>query len=66
MLLPWDPHRLTLTSHEGSPSPPVPAKPNILYSRGSFVDIEWQELQPSLARVDRLEELVSWWRPVKP
>ena len=22
-----------------SPSPPVPAKPNILYSRGSFVDI---------------------------
>ena len=24
----------------------------------------WQELQPSLARVGRLEELVSWWRPV--
>ena len=26
----------------------------------------WQELQPSLARVGRLEELVSWWRPVRP
>ena len=26
----------------------------------------WQKLQPSLARVDRLEELVSWWRPVQP
>ena len=26
----------------------------------------WQELQPSLARVGRLEELVSWWRPVQP
>ena len=25
----------------------------------------WQELQPSLARVVRLEELVSWWRPVQ-
>ena len=25
--------------HKGSPSPPVPAKPNILYSRGMFVDI---------------------------
>ena len=25
----------------------------------------WQELQPSLARVGRLEELVSWWRPVQ-
>ena len=24
----------------------------------------WQELQPSLARVNRMEELVSWWRPV--
>ena len=24
--------------HEGSPSSPVPAKPNILYSRGMFVD----------------------------
>ena len=23
-------------------------------------------LQPSLARVGRLEELVSWWRPVQP
>ena len=27
---------------------------------------EWQELQPSLARVGRLEELVGWWRPVQP
>ena len=26
----------------------------------------WQELQPSLARVNTLEELVSWWRPVQP
>ena len=26
----------------------------------------WQELQPSLARVGRLEERVSWWRPVQP
>ena len=26
----------------------------------------WQELQPSLARVGRLEELVNWWRPVQP
>ena len=26
----------------------------------------WQELQPSLARVGRPEELVSWWRPVQP
>ena len=26
-------------THKGSPSPPVPAKPNKLYSRGSFVDI---------------------------
>ena len=26
----------------------------------------WQELQPSLAMVGRLEELVSWWRPVQP
>ena len=26
----------------------------------------WQELQHSLARVGRLEELVSWWRPVQP
>ena len=26
----------------------------------------WQELQPSLARMGRLEELVSWWRPVQP
>ena len=26
----------------------------------------WQELQPSLARVGRLEELVSWLRPVQP
>ena len=26
----------------------------------------WQELQPSLARVGRLEELVSWWMPVQP
>ena len=26
-------------AHKGSSSPPVPAKPNILYSRGSFVDI---------------------------
>ena len=25
----------------------------------------WQELQPSLVRVGRLEELVSWWRPVQ-
>ena len=25
----------------------------------------WQELQPSLAKVGRLEELVSWWRPVQ-
>ena len=25
----------------------------------------WQELKPSLARVGRLEELVSWWRPVQ-
>ena len=25
----------------------------------------WQKLQPSLARVGRLEELVSWWRPVQ-
>ena len=24
-----------------------------------------QELQPSLARVGRIEELVSWWRPVQ-
>ena len=24
----------------------------------------WQELQPSLARMGRLEELVSWWRHV--
>ena len=24
--------------HKGSPLPPVPAKPNTLYSRGSFVD----------------------------
>ena len=27
---------------------------------------EWQELQPSLARVGRLDELVGWWRPVQP
>ena len=27
---------------------------------------EWQELQPSLARVGRLEELVGWWRPDQP
>ena len=27
---------------------------------------EWQELQPSLARVGRLEQLVGWWRPVQP
>ena len=27
---------------------------------------EWQELQPPLARVGRLEELVGWWRPVLP
>ena len=27
---------------------------------------KWQELQPSLARVGRLEELVGWWRPVQP
>ena len=27
---------------------------------------EWQELQTSLARVGRLEELVGWWRPVQP
>ena len=26
--------------HKGYPTPPVPAKPNILYSRGSFVDID--------------------------
>ena len=26
----------------------------------------WQELQPTLARVGRLEELVSWWKPVQP
>ena len=26
----------------------------------------WQELQPSLARVGRLEKLVSWLRPVHP
>ena len=26
----------------------------------------WQELQLSLARMGRLEELVSWWRPVQP
>ena len=26
---------------------------------------KWQELQPSLARVDRLEELVGWWRPLQ-
>ena len=26
----------------------------------------WQELQPSLARVGRLEELGIWWRPVQP
>ena len=26
----------------------------------------WQELQLSLHRVDRLEELVGWWRPVQP
>ena len=26
----------------------------------------WQELQPSLARMGRLEELVSWWRPIQP
>ena len=26
----------------------------------------WQELQPSLARVGRLGELVSCWRPVQP
>ena len=25
-----------------------------------------QELQPSLARVGRLDKLVSWWRPVQP
>ena len=30
---------ITYLVHKGSPSPPVPAKPNILYSRGSFVDI---------------------------
>ena len=27
---------------------------------------EWQELQPSLAWVGRLEQLVGWWRPVQP
>ena len=29
---------------------------------------EWQEqeLQPSLAKVGRLEELVGWWRPIQP
>ena len=27
---------------------------------------EWPELQPSLARVGRLEELVGWWRSVQP
>ena len=27
------------SQHKGPPAPPVPAKPNILYSRGSFVDI---------------------------
>ena len=27
---------------------------------------EWRELQPSLARVGRLEELVGKWRPVQP
>ena len=26
----------------------------------------WHELQASLARVGRLEELVSWWRFVQP
>ena len=26
----------------------------------------WQVLQPSLARVGRVEELVGWWRPVQP
>ena len=26
----------------------------------------WKELQPSLARVGRLEELAGWWRPVQP
>ena len=25
----------------------------------------WQELQPSLVMVGRLEELVGWWRPVQ-
>ena len=32
----------------------------------SQAQVVWQELQPSLARVGRLEELVSWWRPVQP
>ncbi len=34
--------------------------------RPSQAQEEWQELQPSLAKVGRLEELVSWWRPVQP
>ena len=34
--------------------------------RPSQAQEEWQELQPSLAKVGRLEELVGWWRPVQP
>ena len=38
--------------HEGPPSPPVLAKPNILYSKGSFVDIEcWTVAQLLWAQI---------------
>ena len=33
--------------HKGSPLPPVPAKPNILYSSGRFVDMVcWTVVSP--------------------
>ena len=37
-----------------------------LYWGPSQAQEVWQKLQPSLARVARMEKLVGWWRPVQP
>ena len=66
----------TVRGWPGSCAGSEPAKPGSVWPRSTQLEVftgglsqaqeVWKELQPFLARVGRLEELVGWWRPVQP
>ena len=53
--------KLDGVAHKGSLLPPVPAKPNTLYSRGSFVDIVYCITRTLAEQETRSERL--WGSP---